>query len=170
MRNTCQKCIDHFINSATLTDRGKQGRLTEVSDVPQGVDGGMTFVEDNEKRRAGDTFCQILTVQILPAQIKKSHCSFFQRHWTDCNSHFDYNVLGGLKMSSGSGDLLHVKLHPVLQLLRDVLLLPLSQVCHNDSWVEGACVGFHGQLLDGLLLKVKEAHVVILLVGNKNQC
>lgn len=49
-----------------------QGGLTEVSDVPHGVDGGMTFVEDDEERRAGDTFCQILTVQILPAQTKKS--------------------------------------------------------------------------------------------------
>lgn len=49
-----------------------QGGPTEVSDVPHGVDGGMTFVEDDEERRAGDTFCQILTVQILPAQTKKS--------------------------------------------------------------------------------------------------
>lgn len=51
----------------------------------------------------------------------------------------------------------------MLQLLRDVLVPPLSQVCHNDSWVEGACVGSHAQLLDGLLLKVKETYVVILL-------
>lgn len=72
-------------------------------------------------------------------------------------------------MSSG-GHILHVELHPVLQLLRDVLVLPLSQVRHNDSGVEGARVGFHAQLLDGFLLKVKEAHVVILLVGNKKQC
>lgn len=64
-----------------------------MSDVPHGVDGGMTFVEDDEERRAGDTFCQILTVQILPAQIKKSHCSFFESHRTDCNSHFEYHKL-----------------------------------------------------------------------------
>lgn len=70
-------------------------------------------------------------------------------------------------MSSGSR-LLRVELHPVLQLLRDVLVPPLSQVCHNDSWVEGACVGSHAQLLDGLLLKVKETYVVILLGLNKN--
>lgn len=43
-----------------------------MSDVPHGVDGGMTFVEGDEERRASDTFCQILTVQILPAQTKKS--------------------------------------------------------------------------------------------------
>lgn len=103
--------------------------VAEVSDVPHGVDGGMTFVEDDEERRAGDTFCQILTVQIL----------------------------------------LRVELHPVLQLLRDVLVPPLSQVCHNDSWVEGACVGSHAQLLDGLLLKVKETYVVILVSRSANE-
>lgn len=43
-----------------------------MSDVPHGVDGGMTFVEGDEERRAGETFCQILTVQILPVQTKKS--------------------------------------------------------------------------------------------------
>lgn len=72
-------------------------------------------------------------------------------------------------MSCGN-HLLYIELHPVLQLLRDILVLPLCQVCHNDSWVEGARVGSHAQLLDGLLLKVEEAYVVILLVENKKQC
>lgn len=69
-------------------------------------------------------------------------------------------------MSRGS-HLLDVELHPVLQLLCDILVLPLGQVCHDDSWVEGARVGLHAQRLDGLLLEVKEAHVFILSVGNK---
>lgn len=44
--------------------------------------------------------------------------------------------------------LLRVELHPVLQLLCDVLVLPLSQVSDDDSRVEGACVGPHPKLLN----------------------
>lgn len=44
-----------------------------MSDVPHGVNGGMTLVEDDEERRAGDAFCQILTVEIISAQTKKHH-------------------------------------------------------------------------------------------------
>lgn len=88
---------------------------------------------------------------------------------TEQISHSEDHRLARLGVSSGSR-LLCVELHPVLQLLRDVLVLPLGQVCHDDSWVEGARVGFHAQRLDGFLLKVKEAHVFILLVENKQQC
>lgn len=59
--------------------------------------------------------------------------------------------------------ILCVKLHPVLQLLRDVLVPPLSQVGDDDPRVEGACVGPHPQLLDSFLLEVQEAYIVILL-------
>lgn len=59
--------------------------------------------------------------------------------------------------------LLRVQLHPVLQTLRDVLVLPLGQVGDDDSRVEGACVGSHTQLLYSFLLEVQETHVVILL-------
>lgn len=54
-----------------------------MSDVPHGIDGGMTLVEDDEERRAGDTFCQSLAVQIFPAQIKKCHCSVFSQRPLD---------------------------------------------------------------------------------------
>lgn len=60
-------------------------------------------------------------------------------------------------------NILCVQLHPVLQLAGDILVLPLSQVGDDDSGVEGACVGSHPQLLDGLLLKVQETYIVILL-------
>lgn len=60
-------------------------------------------------------------------------------------------------------NILCVELHPVLQLLGDVLVPPLSQVGDNDAGVEGARVGPHPQLLDSLLLEVQETYVVILL-------
>lgn len=59
-------------------------------------------------------------------------------------------------------NLLCVDLHPVLQLPSDVLVPPLSQVGDDDSWVEGARVSPHPQLLDGLLLEVQETYIVIL--------
>lgn len=52
-----------------------QGELTKVPDVPQGVNGGVTFVKNNEEWWGGDTFCQVLTIQILPAQTSKVHLS-----------------------------------------------------------------------------------------------
>lgn len=85
-------------------------------------------------------------------------------HRADFNPHKP----GSLKTSDVS-DLLHVELHPVLQLLRDVLVFPLSQVGHNDSGVEGARVGSHAQLLDSLLLEVKETYVVVLLGVKKKK-
>lgn len=39
--------------------------------MPHGVDGGVTFVENNEEWRGGDTLCQSLTVQILPGETNK---------------------------------------------------------------------------------------------------
>lgn len=70
-----------------------------------------------------------------------------------------------LKMtnSNNNSNILCVELHPVLQLLGDVLVPPLCQVCDDDSRVEGACVGSHPQLSDSLLLKVQETYIVILL-------
>lgn len=40
-------------------------------------------------------------------------------------------------------DVLCVQLHPVLQLLGDVLVPPLRQVGDDDPGVEGACVSPH---------------------------
>lgn len=42
--------------------------LTEVPDVPHGVDDGVMFVKDDEERRGSDTVCQCLTVQILSGE------------------------------------------------------------------------------------------------------
>lgn len=53
-------------------------------------------------------------------------------------------------------NVLGVELHPVLQLLGDVLTFPLSQVGDDDPRVEAARVGSHPQLLDSLLFEVQE--------------
>lgn len=63
--------------------------------------------------------------------------------------------------------ILCVKFHPVLQLLSDVLIPPLSQVGDDDSRVEGACVDSHPELLDSLLLEVQETYIGILLEKKK---
>lgn len=42
--------------------------LTEVPDVPHGVDVGVPFVENDEERRSGDALCQCFTVQIVPEE------------------------------------------------------------------------------------------------------
>lgn len=63
-----------------------------------------------------------------------------------------------------SGYLLGVALHPVLQLLGDVLVPPLRQVCNNDTWVEGTRVGPHPKLLNRFLLKVQETYIVVLII------
>lgn len=47
-----------------------QPELTEVPDIPHRVNGGVTFVENNEEWGSGDTLCQRLTVQILPGETK----------------------------------------------------------------------------------------------------
>lgn len=51
-----------------LVDVVVASELTQVSYVPHGVDGGVTFVEDDEEWRGGDALCQRLTVQILPGR------------------------------------------------------------------------------------------------------
>ena len=60
-------------------------------------------------------------------------------------------------------NVLFVQFHPVLQLLGDVLVPPLSQVGNDDPGVKGACVGSHPQLLDSLLLEVQKTYIIILL-------
>lgn len=64
--------------------------------------------------------------------------------------------------------LLCVKLHPVLQLLGDVLVPPLSEVGEDDARIKGACVSPHPQLPDSLLLEVQETYVVILISSTSN--
>ena len=39
-----------------------------MPDVPHGVDGGVVFVEHDEKRRGGDAVCQRVAVKILPGE------------------------------------------------------------------------------------------------------
>ena len=51
----------------------------------------------------------------------------------------------------------------MLQLAGDVLRPPLSEVRYDHPGVEGARLGPHPQLLDGFLLEVQEADVVILM-------
>lgn len=36
--------------------------------MPQRVNGGVTFVKDDKKRRSGDTFCEGFTVQIFSVE------------------------------------------------------------------------------------------------------
>ena len=50
----------------------------------------------------------------------------------------------------------------MLQLAGDVLAPPLGEVGYDHPGVEGARLGPHAQLLDGVLLEVQEAQVVIL--------
>lgn len=40
--------------------------------MPHGINGGVTFVENNEEWRGGDTLCQCLAVQILSEGGKNS--------------------------------------------------------------------------------------------------
>lgn len=65
----CKLKFCHFIDK-------KQAKLTEVSDVPHGVNAGVTFVENDEQWRSGDAFCQRLTVQILPKATEHFTCYF----------------------------------------------------------------------------------------------
>lgn len=58
-----------------------------------------------------------------------------------------------------------VQLHPVLQLLSDVLVLPLGQVGDDDTGVKATRVGSHPQLLNSLFLEVQETYIIILLEG-----
>lgn len=39
-----------------------------MPDVPHGVDAGVAFVEDDQKRRRGKAIRQCFTVQILPVK------------------------------------------------------------------------------------------------------
>lgn len=142
--------------------------------MPHGVDGGVTFVENNEEWGSGDALCQCFTVQILPEETKRLHqitllfnyskrerIQFFFLLWLSW-----FNRKACLKSTFHlriMSNLLCVELHPLLQLPGDILVLPLSQVGDNDSRVEGACVSPHPQLLDGLLLEVQESYIVVLL-------
>lgn len=58
------------------TDFVTYSELTEVSDVPHGVDGGVTLVENDEQWRSRDTFCQCLSVQIFPEGMVHLKCCF----------------------------------------------------------------------------------------------
>lgn len=55
-----------------------------------------------------------------------------------------------------------VLFHPPLQLLGDLLFLPLTDVCHKHSGVEGAVSGVDAQVLHFLFPVVQEAHVSCL--------
>lgn len=59
-------------------------------------------------------------------------------------------------------NILCVQLHPVLQLLSDVLVLPLSQIGNDDTRVKATRVGSHPQLLNRLFLEIQETYVIIL--------
>lgn len=127
--------------------------------MPHGVDVGVMFVENNEERGGGDAVCQCLTVQILAEENKNNRKSIFTTNRTRL-------LVSGKKdfaLSCCGSNLLDVKLHPVFQLLGDVLVLPLGQVGDDDSWVEGTRVGPHAELLDGLLLEVQKTYIVILM-------
>lgn len=60
-------------------------------------------------------------------------------------------------------NLLRVQLHPVLQLLSDVLVLPLGQIGDDDSRVKATRVGSHPQLFNRLFLEIQETYIIILL-------
>lgn len=42
--------------------KSDKAKLTKVPDMPHGVNDGMTFVENNEEWRSGNTVCQCFTV------------------------------------------------------------------------------------------------------------
>lgn len=117
--------------------------------MPHGVNVGVTFVENNEQRRSRDTFCQSLTVQIFPESTGHLICQQ--------NNYFS------LKQPQAIRNILCVQLHPVLQLLSDVLVLPLGQVGDDDTGVKATRVGSHPQLLNNLFLEVQETYIIILL-------
>lgn len=52
-----------------------------------------------------------------------------------------------------------ILLHPFLQLFGDFLFLPLANICHKDSRVEGAVSGVNAQVFNVLFSVVQEAHV-----------
>lgn len=54
----------------------RRAQLTEVPDVPHGVNVGVTFVENDEQRRSRDTLRQRLAVQILPEATEHYPCYF----------------------------------------------------------------------------------------------
>lgn len=64
-------------------------------------------------------------------------------------------------------NILRVQLHPVLQLLSDVLVLPLGQIGDDDSRVKATRVGSHPQLFNRLFLEIQETYIIILLFKNK---
>jgi len=56
-----------------FSDKNEQ-ELTEMSHVPRWIDGGVTFVKNNEEGWSDDAFCECFTVQILTGE--KKTCSF----------------------------------------------------------------------------------------------
>lgn len=148
--------------------------------MPHGVDWGVTFVENNEEGRGGDTLCQTLTVQIFTEETNKIKLiqteiiiklTFIHVKWKK-KSQFLLSVVWVFSrddclifahLFNSMSNVLCVQFHPVLQLLGDVLVPPLSQVGDDDPRVKGACVGPHPQLLDSLLLEVQETYIIILL-------
>lgn len=58
--------------------------------------------------------------------------------------------------------ILHVFLHPFLQLLGDALVLPFRHVGDNHTGIERTSAGAYAQVLYGLLAVVQIAHVCIL--------
>lgn len=79
------------------------------------------------------------------------------------NSRIFFLCLKSIHYCASLSHLLCVELHPVLQLLGDVLVLPFSQVGNEDPGIERASVGSHPQLLDSFFLEIQEANVIILL-------
>lgn len=79
------------------------------------------------------------------------------------NSRIFFICLKSIHYCACLSHLLCVELHPVLQLLGDVLVLPFSQVGNEDPGIERASGGSHPQLLNSFLLEIQEANVIILL-------
>lgn len=52
----------------------------------------------------------------------------------------------------------------MLELLSDILVLPLGQVGDDDTGVKATRVGFHPQLLNRLFFEVQETYISILMV------
>lgn len=71
---------------------------------------------------------------------------------------------GGHPSSQGAAIevFLHILLHPFLQLLGDVLVLPFCHVGNNHTRIERAGAGADAEVLDGLLPVVQIAHICIL--------
>lgn len=64
---------------------------------------------------------------------------------------------------TGTRNILRVQLHPVLQLLSDVLVLPLGQIGDDDTRVKATRVGSHPQLFNRLFFEIQETYIIILL-------